>query len=99
MVQEPRTYNEKRNFIRMRIDTPVEVTFEGGRFTAQCRDLSGSGMLLASAQELPLETEISVTIAQEGENLSPFKATGRIVRIDSADQGFILGVSLTSIDD
>lgn len=99
MVLEPRTYNEKRNFIRMRIDTPVEVTCNGERFTARCRDLSGSGMLLACDRALPIDAEVTVFIAQEGENHNPFHATGRVVRADAGDDGYIVGLALTAIHD
>jgi hypothetical protein len=100
MVLEPRTYKEKRNFIRMRIDTPVEVTCGSEQFTARCRDLSGSGMLLASDRRLPLDAEVSVVIAQEGENRSPFHATGNVVRADPAEEGgYTVGLALTAIHD
>jgi hypothetical protein len=99
MTPEPRTYNEKRNFIRMRIDTPVEVASGGDSFTARCRDLSGSGMLLASDRSLPLDAEVEVFINQEGENRSPFRASGRVARADASEDGFIIGLALTAIHD
>lgn len=100
MVLEPRTYKEKRNFIRMRIDTPVEVTCNGEQFTARCRDLSGSGMLLACEHSLPADADVTVVIAQEGENRSPFHATGKVVRADPAEEGgYTVGLALTAILD
>lgn len=95
-----RAYNEKRGFIRMRIDAPVQVDADGQQFTARCKDLSGSGMLLASDRGLALGTEVNVTIEQEGKNRQPFRATATVVRSDEdpAD-GHIVGLSILSIQE
>lgn len=99
MVLEPRPFSEKRNFIRMKIDTPVQVRYNGESLTARCRDLSGSGLLLASASALPVDAEVEIHIAQDGENRQPFNASARVVRIDSNDEGFIIGLTLIEIHD
>ncbi len=99
MVLEPRAYSEKRNFIRMKIDTPVQLRCNGETQTAQCRDLSGSGLLLTCTRSLPLDAEVEVHIAQEGENRQPFNASARVVRVDAADGAFIVGLALIDIHD
>ncbi len=99
MALEPRAYSEKRNFIRMKIDTPVQLRCNGDTVTAHCRDLSGSGLLLASEQALPLNADVEVHIAQEGENRQSFNASAKVVRVDEADSGFIIGLALTDIHD
>ena len=52
-----RDYSEKRDFIRMTINTPVEVHSEQEGVVAQgvCNDLSGSGMLLTVNKVLPVD--------------------------------------------
>lgn len=59
-----RDYSEKRNFIRMTINTPVQVHVEqeGILTTGICNDISGSGMLLTVDKELPMESELLVTL-------------------------------------
>ena len=99
MVLEPRAYSEKRNFIRMKIDTLVELHCGSETLTARCRDLSGSGLLLNSTKALPLNVDVEVHIAQEGENRQPFNATAKVVRVDATDDGFIIGLALTEIHD
>jgi len=99
MVLEPRAYSEKRNFIRMKIDTPVELRHGGETLMAQCRDLSGSGLLLNCTKALPLNVDVEVHIAQEGDNRQPFNATAKVVRVDATDGGFIIGLALTEIRD
>ena len=45
-------YSEKRDFIRMKLDTPVTIRCEGRESVALCRDLSASGLLLEAQSEL-----------------------------------------------
>lgn len=99
MVLEPRAYSEKRNFIRMKVNTPVQLRCKGETLMAQCRDLSGSGLLLASEQALPMDADVEVHIAQDGENRQPFNASAKVVRVDPADNGFIIGLALIEIYD
>ncbi len=62
-----REYNEKRDFIRMKINTPVQVTPIDGTevFIGVCRDLSGGGMLLSIDQDLPLGVELMVKLMSD----------------------------------
>lgn len=94
-----RAYDEKRAFIRMRIDTPVQVDAGDRRFIASCRDLSGSGMLIASDQPLALGTEVAITIEQDGNNRLPFRATATVARCEAAESGsgHTIGLSITAI--
>ncbi len=97
---EQRAYSEKRNFIRMKINAPVEVTAGSETFTARCKDLSGSGILIQTDRALALGTTVGIVIQQEGDKLLPFRATGEVVRVDPVNpSGFILGLSLNAIHD
>jgi len=100
MALEHRAYDEKRSFIRMKINTPVQVIQGEERFTARCKDLSGSGMLLQSDRELPLGAQVEVHIAQEGDNRLPFNASAQVVRVNAVNpSGFILGLAIKAIHD
>lgn len=93
-----RAYNEKRGFIRMRIDAPVQVEAGASRFTARCKDLSGSGMLVAAAQPLEVGQEVNLTIDQEGGNRLPFRATASVARCEAQPgSDYIIGLSITAI--
>ena len=93
-----RTYNEKRDFIRMKINSEVTVKHSGGEFTAVCKDLSAAGMLIASSEALTVGEQVNLFIAQEGENRNPFDATADVSRCDATDEGnFIIGFSLKDI--
>lgn len=98
MVVEQRAYSEKRNFIRMKINTPIQIEAGGDKFLARCKDLSGSGVLIQTDRALALGTTVQIYIDQEGDKLLPFRATGEVVRVDPVNpSGYILGLSLSAI--
>jgi|KBSSwiStaDraftv2_1062776.scaffolds.fasta_scaffold02966_19 hypothetical protein len=98
MVLEHRAYSEKRSYIRMKINTPIQIEAGGDRFVARCKDLSGSGVLIQTDRALALGTTVEIYIDQDGEKLLPFKATGEVVRVDPVNpSGYILGLSLSAI--
>ena len=101
MVLNNRAWSEKRNFIRMKINTPVRVEFGSDHLIARCKDLSGSGMLLECEQALPLGTIVQLFIDQDGEKRLPFRATAEVARVEPADASgsYTLGLSITSISD
>jgi len=78
-----RDYQEKRNFIRMKVDTPVNVTLasKGQRYDGICRDLSGGGMLVELATALPVGTELEVSI-ESGHGHNPMlHAKAEVTRV------------------
>lgn len=100
MTLDNRAWSEKRNFIRMKINTPVRVEYGSQTFTARCKDLSGSGMLVESDRELPLGGSVELFIDQEGDKRVPFRATAEVARVEPAGGGlFTLGFSITAIRD
>lgn len=97
-----RTYNEKRNFIRMKIDTPADVVIEsqGGSFQAVCRDLSGGGMLIESPQKLDTGLELVVKLASHHLNSPMLKARAIVARAkQNRDGEFTLGLEIVEMLD
>ncbi len=82
-------YSEKRNFIRMKIDTPVEVSVSSDdtSLSGTCRDLSGGGMLIEVDKALPVGTELEVTINSEHSQHPMLKAITTIARVQANHSG------------
>ena len=76
MFSSQRNFDEKRNFIRMKVDTSITFTKIDGRerYEARCRNLSGAGMLLETEKKLVLGDRLRVTVPSEGPNFSPLDA-------------------------
>ena len=92
-----RDYIEKRDFIRMKIDTPAKVTVtdDQGDFTGICRDLSGGGMSLDVEKVVPVGTEIRVVIASDHGHNPILKARAKVTRVEADHSGrCTLGVQI-----
>ncbi len=93
-----REYLEKRDFIRMRIDSPVDVLIAGetGAVQGICRDLSGGGMLIEVESRLAANTEVEVTLASSHGHAPILRANATVVRIegDTGSDGSLNRVGL-----
>ncbi len=78
-----RDYQEKRNFIRMKIDTPASVEVNDGHsvYEGICRDLSGGGMLVELDATLPVGTLVDVCIASGHGHAPMLKARTEVARV------------------
>ncbi len=78
-----RDYLEKRNFIRMKIETPASVEIDDGKMTYQgvCRDLSGGGMLLELESALPVGTTVNICITSGHGHAPMLNAKAEVARI------------------
>ena len=96
MTLDNQAYSEKRSFLRMKIDTPVEVklTAEGETLDGVCQNLSGSGLSIAVDSALPLGTEIEVTLASEHGHHPMLKAKAKVIRASENGSGHILGLEI-----
>lgn len=97
-----RNYNEKRNFIRMRIDTPADVIIDsqGQQIKAVCRDLSGGGMLIESPQKIDIGLELMVQLASHHLNSPMLRARVVVARVQENRSGsFTLGLEILEMLD
>lgn len=78
-----REFQEKRNFIRMKIDTPADVELLDGDTKAQgiCRDLSGGGMLVELDSALPVGAEVRVRISSGHGHAPMLEALTEVTRV------------------
>lgn len=84
MPHTPSSHAEKRDFIRMRIDTEVSLLHEGQVIAAVCLDLSSSGMQVQAGQRFQVGDRIEVRIESEHPALKGLHASTEVVWI--ADQ-------------
>jgi len=74
-------YEEKRNFIRMKMDSPLSLTLSDRTVEGVCIDLSGTGMCIELADELKLGEQAVVHLPSQQNQVSAFNAIVRINRI------------------
>lgn len=84
MQPTPTNYSEKRDFIRMRIDTEVTLLHADQVVAAVCLDLSSSGMQVQAPRHYQVGDRIDVRIDSDHPALSGLHASTEVVWI--ADQ-------------
>ena len=96
-----RTYDEKRDFIRMRVDTPVAVKLDQQhQWEGTCHNLSGGGMLISVPESLRLGTELEVTVSSHHGHHPMLKALTRVRRIHpQAQQECCVGLEILTLLD
>lgn len=93
-----KSFSEKRDFIRMQINSPVNIHFNDSVIEGICKDLSGTGMQIETHREFAKGDEFKVCIASRGENYPQFNAIVSVLRIRSIDeQRWSVGVSIKEI--
>ena len=80
-----RDFEEKRNFIRMRVDAPVTLNTEAkpGTIKGICRDLSGGGLMIEVDSTLPVNTQVEVCIASNHGHNPMLRALAQVRRVSS----------------
>lgn len=86
MDPQNRKYDEKRDYIRMTIGSPLQATVvdQGTQLQGRCLDLSGGGMLLELDSELPKGTQVEVSVNSEHGHSPALYALAEVTRIDPA---------------
>ena len=87
MTSMDRSFDEKRSFIRMKVNTQVVIHMNGRDYQGVCKDLSGAGMLIETDEPFNLGDQMDVSIEQRGENLMPFNARVEVTRVQSGSPG------------
>jgi len=97
-VTEPRAYDEKRDFIRMKVSTPITIQADGETVEGLCRNLSGSGLLVEAAQRLEPGSRAEVHITP-GDSHSDFRASATVNRVEPVEGGYRMGLAIDTIHD
>jgi len=94
-----RNYQEKRSFIRMKVDIPVAVTLdEQTKLHGTCHDLSGGGMLISLSEPLPLQQELEVRVSSNHGHNPVLRAMTRVCRLPEAKGArFMAGLEIVSL--
>lgn len=98
MTQSDRDYSEKRDFIRMRIETAITLIQGSQRYEATCLDLSSTGMQVLAATSLQMGDKVRVHIPSEHSELKGLDAETEVVRVGEHDDGRqSLGLAIVSM--
>ncbi len=92
-----RDYSEKRDFIRMKLDTNIRLSFEESDQTmnAICRDLSGTGMLIETEDPLVEGSEFHTSLPSTNEAFPSFETRVKVIRCTPIEnEKFLIGTEI-----
>lgn len=99
MSQNDRDYTEKRDYIRMRLETQVTLTHDGQSVPALCRDLSSTGMQLEVQCKAKVGDKVSVLVPSTHDSLKGLETEAEVVRVTDLEDGRqVLGLAVTSMN-
>ncbi len=91
------SYQEKRDYIRMRVETPLTLTLGDRTLQCVCVDLSGTGMCLELKEELKIGDEAVAYMPSYQNMFDPLNACIRIKRIMQDGDVFCYGAEIIEI--
>ena len=91
-----RDYSEKRNFIRMQMNTPVEIILEPSKelLNGTCLDLSGSGLQVLMDRSLPTGSKMEISIKPPYGDSPIMRANAEVTRVDEANDEYLVGLEI-----
>ena len=94
-----RNYQEKRSFIRMKVETPITVQLNQHKhLQGTCHNLSGGGMLVSLAEPLPLHQELEVTVSSNHGHNPMLRALTRVCRLPEVSGArFMTGLEIVTL--
>lgn len=99
MSQSDRDYEEKRDYIRMRLETQVTLQHGGQAIPALCRDLSSTGMQLEAQCQAQVGDKVRVLIPSGHDELKGLETEAEVVRVTDQEGGRqILGLAVISMN-
>ena len=100
MGTHDKSYSEKRDFIRMKIGAPLnaKLSLDADIIEGLCRDLSGGGMQVETAQSIPMDTELEVEVSSDHGHNPTLRARAKVARSsEGEDGGYILGLVILEV--
>jgi c-di-GMP-binding flagellar brake protein YcgR len=97
------TFDDKRNFYRMMLNSEVVVTIiddeANSQIKATCRDLSATGMAIEVEHPIAMSTHVKVKLDSSSENIQALDISGKVVRVDEECEGlYLIGISIEELD-
>jgi c-di-GMP-binding flagellar brake protein YcgR len=97
MELSTRNYQEKRSFIRMKLDCPAVVKSSGEDIKGLCSNLSGGGMLLILDKAIAAGSECVVCISSHFGHSPMLQAKARVIRALTCDGQCHVGLSIVEL--
>ncbi|TPH14437.1 PilZ domain-containing protein [Litorilituus lipolyticus] len=97
------SFDDKRNFYRMMLNTEVVLTIlddeVNSQVSATCRDLSATGMAVEMEHPLEISTHVRVKVDSASSQVQALDVSGKVVRIEEESKDcYLIGITIEEID-
>lgn len=92
-----RSYTEKRDYLRMTLDTPIRVDTQGQTLEGLCLNLSGTGLLIALDTPVDLGQVLEINLSSAHGHNPTFHAVTEVKWVNPAEKGFLVGLAITQL--
>ena len=99
MISNPE-HSEKRDFIRMKVETSVQFTIGDNEtiYHGRTRNLSGNGLLFETSQKLDIGEQLRIIIESQVGEMTALQADAQVARSTYiSDQSYLVAVQITNI--
>ena len=97
MSEHERGYDEKRDFIRMRVNADVSLIHAGQEIEGICLDLSSSGMQVQAPRQFSVGDQLTVRIDSEHAALKGLEADTEVVWTKTTGDEQHLGLKILNM--
>lgn len=98
LTQTTRDYSEKRDFMRMRVNSEITLYTGSKKIVGICKDLSGTGMLISVEEPLAIGAELTTALPSQNANFPPFETVARVLRVEQGDDGvYYIGLEIVEV--
>ncbi|MDO3386962.1 PilZ domain-containing protein [Gilvimarinus sp. SDUM040013] len=94
-------FDEKRDFIRMKIEAPLDATLSGesASHAGVCRELSGGGVQVLMDAALPEDSEWELNVVSNHGHSPQLRARVQVVRVLPEGDQYAIGLQILSVLD
>lgn len=89
---------EKRDFIRMTVESPAKLIFNQQSLQCQCLDLSATGARVLCEQAIPVGTQLTLEIPSQIEKFDSLVTHAVVMRCDQQDNYYEIGLKVEVLD-
>ncbi|MAB25355.1 MULTISPECIES: PilZ domain-containing protein [Pseudomonas] len=94
-------YSEKRDFMRMKMETTATLTVIAENLThsVHCHDLSNQGAQIQCPQSIAEDTAVELNIPSPTPGMKGLQARGQVVRCAATEGGsYAIGIQFDTLD-
>ncbi|WP_119395019.1 PilZ domain-containing protein [Salinibius halmophilus] len=97
MTAPDRYISEKRDFIRMTVESPAKIIWQGKQLDGTCIDLSAIGAKVLTKETIPLGTQVTFEVPSQIERFNSLIADAEVTRCEVVGEQYEIGLKVLEV--